>query len=368
MSEDASGGSWEVPGTAAPEGAPDAQGAAPRAEEATEGRGREAERRAIVEHNALAAVFEAVSVASADGVLSTPAQWAAQGLVPGHMSPEDLDLMAWYDAHGRPDEGGSFLASDLLAPAQPAEPEGPSPFASRGVGVPPAIGGVPVEAQPDEGAAGARAGQPDEAPSSSEPALPDGYELVELEGELALVATGASEGALGEADEGDDPFAGLRVPEGYHLVELDGEVVLLQTDPDALPQRQAIHCEDIALLMGAFGYYLYDTSRMTGSYARWAFLAAEDDPLVTFVYCVREESRVYPRPMAITSFANEPFGLEAPVVEGLFDQARACSDYADIRRTEASNGEVYFYSTDYLEPAQADALAEWHSVERLLNL
>ena len=35
MSEDASGGSWEVPGTAAPEGAPDAQGAAPRAEEAT---------------------------------------------------------------------------------------------------------------------------------------------------------------------------------------------------------------------------------------------------------------------------------------------------------------------------------------------
>ena len=100
--------------------------------------GREEERRAIAEHNALAAVFEAVAAASA----------AEQGLVPEHMSGEDLEmmvydhLMAWYEEHGRPDEGGSFLASDPLAPPQPTAPKGPSPFASRGVGVPPAIGGA----------------------------------------------------------------------------------------------------------------------------------------------------------------------------------------------------------------------------------
>ncbi len=50
--------------------------------------------------------------------------------------------------------------------------------------------------------------------------------------------------------------------------------------------------------MGAESYYLYDDSAMTDAYARWAFLAAEDDPVATFIECVREESSVYPRPMA----------------------------------------------------------------------
>lgn len=361
---------------------------------------REAERRAIAEHNALADVFDAVRAASAEGVLSTPAHWVEQGLVPEHLSAEDLEMMAydhlmgWYEGHGRPDEGGSFLASDPLAPPQPTAPKGPSPFACRGVGVPPAIGGAGAAGEPgqlgqeaagDEGEAaeGAKGPSPfvDAGPSplgaqagaagvaaegaacadgaADDAAGPSGFELVEVEGELALVEPGL-------ADEG--PFAGLRVPEGYELMELEGEIVLMQVDPDALPQRRPIRCESVALLMGAYGYYLYDTSLMTGAYARWAFLAAEDDPLVTFVYCVREESRVYPRPMAITSFANEPFTMGAALVEELFEQAQSCPDYADVRRTEASNGDVYFYSTDHLTPTQADALAEWHSVERLRNM
>ena len=48
--------------------------------------------------------------------------------------------------------------------------------------------------------------------------------------------------------------------------------------------------------MGAESYYLYDDSAMTDAYARWAFLAAEDDPVATFIECVREESSVYPAP------------------------------------------------------------------------
>ncbi len=353
--------------------------------------GREEERRAIAEHNALAAVFEAVAAASAAGVLSTPAQWAEQGLVPEHMSGEDLEmmvydhLMAWYEEHGRPDEGGSFLASDPLASPQPTAPKGPSPFASRGVGVPPAIGGAGAgtlgegsgeQGAPDKAgpstALGSRLDGSGEADASSgdvpAPSLEapggalaaDGCELVEVEGQLTLV---------GPDDAGDEgSFEGLRLPEGYELAELDGEYVLVQVDPDALPQRRPIRCEGVALLMGAYGYYLYDTAEMTGAYARWAFLAAEDDPLVAFVYCVREESRVYPRPMAIESFANEPFSFDAATVEALYEQAAGCDDYADIGRTEASNGDVYFYSAEHLSATQAAALAEWHSVERLRNL
>ena len=48
--------------------------------------------------------------------------------------------------------------------------------------------------------------------------------------------------------------------------------------------------------------------------------------------------------------------------------ARADAANADIERIEASNGDVYFFSTRHLEPAYAQSLAEWASVERFRNV
>ncbi len=42
--------------------------------------------------------------------------------------------------------------------------------------------------------------------------------------------------------------------------------------------------------------------------------------------------------------------------------------YPDIKTCGASNGDQYFYSTDYLSDAQAKALAEWYSVERYMSV
>ncbi len=120
--------------------------------------------------------------------------------------------------------------------------------------------------------------------------------------------------------------------------------------------------------MGAVSYYLYDAGAMTDAYARWAFLAAEDDPVATFVECVREESSVYPRPMAVTSLANDPFRMDADAVHAAFDAARAQGRADDIERVCASNGDEYFYSTRFLSPLRAQALAEWDAVERRRNV
>ena len=121
--------------------------------------------------------------------------------------------------------------------------------------------------------------------------------------------------------------------------------------PDAAAQtpQSPYDCAHIRLLMGASSYYLYDASAMTDAYARWAFLAAEDDPVTTFIECVREESAVYPRPMR-------------------FAEARAQGRADDIERACASNGDVYFYSTRFLSSRRAEALAEWDAVERLRNV
>ena len=135
--------------------------------------------------------------------------------------------------------------------------------------------------------------------------------------------------------------------------------------PEEDPHPEFAH---IRLLMGAESYYLYDDSAMTDAYARWAFLAAEDDPVATFIECVREESSVYPRPMARESLANDPFRMKAEAVEAAFAEARAQGRADDIERVEASNGDVYFDSTTYLTPRRAQALAEWDAVERIRNV
>ena len=129
-------------------------------------------------------------------------------------------------------------------------------------------------------------------------------------------------------------------------------------DPPCVP------CDDIVALIGKHSYYLYSTERMTDAYARWSFLASEDDRVLTFVECVRDESRKYPRPMEASSLSNEPFNLSADEIDELWRTVRDSGAYPDLDTVAASNGDVYYFSTEYLTPAYAKSLAEWNSVER----
>ncbi|MFR1638638.1 MAG: hypothetical protein ACLSVD_05325 [Eggerthellaceae bacterium] len=67
-------------------------------------------------------------------------------------------------------------------------------------------------------------------------------------------------------------------------------------DAETLADPPCVPCDDIVALVGKHSYYLYSTERMTDAYARWSFLASEDDRVLTFVECVRDESRKYRAP------------------------------------------------------------------------
>ena len=134
-------------------------------------------------------------------------------------------------------------------------------------------------------------------------------------------------------------------------------------DPERRDSAE-LPCDDIVTLVGKHSYYLYSTDRMTDAYARWAFLAREDDRVLTFVECVRDESRKYPRPMEASSLTNEPFKLSAEEIDELWQTVRDSGAYPDLDTLTASNGDVYYFSTNYLTPAYAASLAEWNSVER----
>ena len=366
------------------------EGALPAADADAEA---EARARALVEHNALARVFDDVRAQSASSRLVTPARWVEIGLVPAHLTSDEFEMLVY-----------EYLEDDRAARAEAAaaaaelEPAPVFRTATRAVGIPSFLRSADEEPEGAEEEAGepARASQDEEMceAGDGEPVGKGDAGAVSGNAEGGVVGTessgdpgGASSpdgsGGAGSPDglggsdspdgsgsvgDSDDPFAGLNIPAGYRLEEIEGEYVLVETGEGEDDVELAIDCEHIATLVGAHSYYVYDRSIMTDTYAHWAFLAAEDDRVVTFVECVREDSRVYPRPLAASSLKNPPFRMTDEDIAATWEAVRASGEHPDIERTVASNGDVYFFSTNHLSPAYAASLAEWDAVERRLHM
>lgn len=370
------------------------------------------EERELAENNALADVFDDVRRQSSDSQLVVPSRWVELGLVPGHMTSDEFEMLVYeYLEDYRRDHKDEIAAEK----AERARKASSIRSATRAVGVPPKIPNRRLkQIEEDEKAAAQKAareasevgtaasasGADETTASAGESAAPDAaitlggaVDAMAPSGALAssevaaesassvraeamdVFAPHASEAASAAPAEpskdgaasGDDPFADLKLPEGYKLVELEGEYVLVP-DEDAAPVKKEIHCEHIVTLVGQHSYYLYDSDLMTKSYAHWAFLAAEDNPLATFVDCVREDGRIYPRPFAAEDLANPPFHMSKSKVEDTWAELQKSGEYPDIERCEASNGDVYFFSTLYMDRTLAESLAEYRSVERLSNV
>lgn len=132
------------------------------------------------------------------------------------------------------------------------------------------------------------------------------------------------------------------------------------TDPAAVLEMDAD--EDIKMMRGSLDLYYFSERSMTESYARHLFRLAERDPLRLIADTVRDESKTYPRPTPVATFADPPFAMSAADIEGALAAMAADPQYADIRPVRASNGDDYLYSATSLAEAHAAGLAEWASV------
>ena len=388
VSEDAESAVGEVAADQDVPAAGNAEAAAAGVDEAPEGEAADepteeelAAARELAENNALADVFDDVRKQSADSHLVTPERWPEIGLVPEHMTAEDFEMFVYewledYQAEHKDEIEAERAAERAKANAVRS--------ATRAVGVPPKIPNrrlAQIQADNEAKAAETADKAPEAVEDSAEAESAAGVDASmqvdnaaeSAESAAVAAAPTASEPAPASPDDASEddqpaeddrsPFAGLRIPEGYRLEQIEGEWVLVE-DENAAPVRKEIKCNRIKVLMGMHSYYLYDETLMTASYARWAFLAAEDNPVVTFVECVREDSRVYPRPYAAECLKNPPFRMTDEQIEETWQAVRDSGNYPDIERTEASNGDVYYYSTQYLESGYAASLAEYDAVER----
>ena len=390
----------------------DVPAAAPEAGDSSEAQQAEPtpEERELAENNALADVFDDVRRQSSDSQLVVPSRWVDLGLIPGHMTSDEFEMLVYeYLEDYRRDHKDEIAAEK----AERARKANSVRSATRAVGVPPKIPNRRLkQIEEDEKAAAEKAAReaseaeagkaglasgsaadkaaapvaevaPDqpadvatasESSASSQVTADSSAQTDAMEASAPHVSETASAAPEASAEPSavntivdDGPFAGLKLPEGYKLVELEGEYVLVP-DEDAAPVKKEIHCEHIVTLVGQHSYYLYDSDLMTKSYAHWAFLAAEDNPMATFVDCVREDGRIYPRPFAAEDLANPPFRMSASKVEDTWAELQKSGEYPDIERCEASNGDVYFFSTLYMDRTLAESLAEYRSVERLSNV
>ena len=323
-----------------------------------------AEERERETNNALARVFVDVRKQSSDSHLVTPERWPKLGFVPSFMTDEDLEMCVYDYLDAYQKEHLDEYRRGKETPGSPkAHVKSRYRSATHMVGVP---HWFDKPAPKGEDAEPAEAPKPVAASSDAQPAPATESILSEKKKHPAKLVAVEEEGAPEESR--DEVFGTLDIPEGYKLVEQDGKYVLVPTDEKSRPKKYVVDPAHIVTLVGKYTYYLYDNTRMTDAYAHWAFLASEHDDIVTFVECIRQESRIYPRPMPATSMENDPFRMSPERVENLWKQIEESSDYPDIKRVQASNGDVYYFSANFLEPSYAQSLAEWDAVERYMNV
>ncbi len=95
---------------------------------------------------------------------------------------------------------------------------------------------------------------------------------------------------------------------------------------------------------------------LSASYAK--LLAARNNPYQMVLDAIRDNSRIYPRPIGVYCFEYPPFNLEMDVIQGILEKISKDENARDIKVSVTSMGSVYLYSSDFLEDDYADYLAE----------
>ena len=111
--------------------------------------------------------------------------------------------------------------------------------------------------------------------------------------------------------------------------------------------------------------YFHFRPLLSASYAR--ILSAKNNPAEMICDLVREHSRIYPRPVTIGTFQEEPFNLKPEELQELMQSFPKDPKKSDIKFTTSSLGTVFLYSNKYLEDDYADFLAQYLDVDQVMS-
>ena len=112
--------------------------------------------------------------------------------------------------------------------------------------------------------------------------------------------------------------------------------------------------------------HYYSKESMAERYAN-ILIQKGGDSLVLMAEMIRENSKIYPRPIPLRVFTESPFGFAREEIFSHIRKMAEQEEYQDIKQTTTSIGTVFLFSTLYLEPDYATFLAEWIDVGQVNN-
>ena len=116
-------------------------------------------------------------------------------------------------------------------------------------------------------------------------------------------------------------------------------------------------CEDIAYKEGQKDKYYYSQLNMSDNYAMIASLVEDKDLVTTIVNMVRFNSKTYPAPTPITYFEQHPYYVTRPQIERAYAVLSGKEENSDIERFTNNKNVDFLFSTKFLTPKYAKALA-----------
>ena len=111
--------------------------------------------------------------------------------------------------------------------------------------------------------------------------------------------------------------------------------------------------------------YYYSFNHMSNTYA--GILVRKKSSIIQIAETIRENSRLYPRPIPLDLFVDPPFDLQPEDIETALTMMNGRAEFNDIAHTTTSVGTIYLYSTRYLEHDYAQFLAERQDVGLAAN-
>ena len=153
----------------------------------------------------------------------------------------------------------------------------------------------------------------------------------------------------------------MAVESGYISPDVPNPGELLAAYLDKL----VFEYNEIAFMTSDNGQPLYySTQFMTESYAE--FILKKGNPLF-IAEIVRENSQIYPRPVPLDFFLDDPFNFSMKQIGDFMDSTNMTPELQDIRSVTSSTGKVFLYSSRSLDRDHAQALAEWYDLGESSN-
>jgi hypothetical protein len=119
----------------------------------------------------------------------------------------------------------------------------------------------------------------------------------------------------------------------------------------------------ITELRGKKERYYYCAAHMADNYAKMLLLAEEKDIYQTIAEIVRFNGKTYPRATSLASLALAPISLDIEKAKIAITLLEKRSEYSDIKTLTVSNGEIYLYSTMFMDAVYAQSLAQFEAVD-----